>query len=73
MEARVANERVTDPDKLNLELGFATPASPNEKTVVDSANDSETAYTDTPDEEEPNEAEKKSLRRSKELISVALW
>lgn len=65
VEQEIANRRKSsvNPDKLNLDLGFAQPV-PNEKTAIDSHNDSENAYSDTPDDEEPNEDEKIKLRRS---------
>lgn len=38
---------------------------PHGKSEVDNDPDLETVYTATPDDEEPNEHEKKTLRRSK--------
>jgi hypothetical protein len=65
LEAEIANDKSTDPDKLNMELGFSAPRGSiqHEKWSVLDHPDSETAYSETPDDEEPNEQEKQTLRR----------
>ncbi|CZT41771.1 probable peptide transporter PTR2-A [Rhynchosporium secalis] len=75
LEAEVANDKPKDPDQLNPGLAFAAPrggAAANEK-VDDSRRDSETAFSETPDEEEPTEQEKQTLRRIGETLPVAAW
>jgi hypothetical protein len=70
------NDIPANPDKLNIGLEFSAPHSSiqHEKGSVLNHPDSETAYSETPDDEEPNEQEKQSLRRSmlgnQNLVSV---
>ena len=69
MEAEIANDPPKNADKLNTELGFSAPKGSisHEKGEVIGAPQSDTAYasSDTPDDEEPTEAEKQTLRRGK--------
>ena len=64
VEQELVNRRKSsvNPDKVNLDLGFGQPIG-DEKVAYDTQNDSEHAYSDTPDGDEPNEHEKISLRR----------
>ena len=66
VEQEMANRRKSsvNPDKVNLDLGFAQPVADEKKAIDSPLNDSETAYSDTADDEEPNEHEKVVLRRS---------
>jgi hypothetical protein len=75
LEAEIANDKLADPDKLNLELGFSAPRGSiqHEKGSALDHLDSETTYSETPDDEEPNEQEKQTLRsmlRNQNLIRV---
>ncbi|TVY81439.1 Peptide transporter PTR2, partial [Lachnellula suecica] len=74
VEQELANRRKSsvNPDKVNLDLGFAQPVADEKNTQVHRS-DSETAYSDTPDGEEPNEEEKIKLRRIGERLPSAAW
>jgi hypothetical protein len=65
VEQEIMNRRKSsvNPDKVNLDLGFGQPVVGDEKLAHDSQNDSEHAYSDTADGDEPNEQEKIQLRR----------
>ena len=66
VEQEIANRRKSsvNPDKVNLDLGFAQPVADEKKALDSPHNDSERAYSDTADDEEPNEHEIIALRRS---------
>jgi hypothetical protein len=65
VEQELMNRRKSsvNPDNVNLDLGFGQPVG-DEKIAHDTLNDSEHAYSDTADGDEPNEHEKIQLRRS---------
>lgn len=65
LEAEVANDSLKNSDQLNTGLTFAAPRGfvQHEKDF-DPRRDTETAYSETPDEEEPTDHEKQTLRRS---------
>jgi len=64
-EAEVRNDVPKDPDQLHPGLAFTAPrGSIQHEKGFDPHRDSETAYSETPDDEEPNDHEKQTLRRS---------
>ncbi|TVY37724.1 Peptide transporter [Lachnellula occidentalis] len=75
VEQELANREKSsvNPDKVNLDLGFSQPVADEKKAIDSPVYDSETAYTDTPDDEEPTEHEKVVLRRIGESLPVAAW
>ncbi|KAF4630054.1 hypothetical protein G7Y89_g8089 [Cudoniella acicularis] len=62
-----------DPDKVNLDLDFASPTGHEKVSPNNTRDDSETAYSETPDGEEPNDFEKQFLRRVGENLPVSAW
>lgn len=67
LEAAVANDPPKQADMLNTELGFKAPRGSmhqeKKEIEVHTPSDTELAYTETLDGEEPNEEEKRTLRR----------
>jgi len=66
LEAKIMNDTTKISEKLSTELGFSAPhgSIQENKAELDMRRDSEAACSETPDDEEPNDAEKRSLRRS---------
>ncbi|KAG4422220.1 hypothetical protein IFR04_004600 [Cadophora malorum] len=73
-EAEVRNDVPKDPDQLHPGLAFTAPrGSIQHEKGFDPHRDSETAYSETPDDEEPNDHEKQTLRRIGENLPIAAW
>jgi hypothetical protein len=73
VEQDVQNKKsleAVDPDKVNLDLGFGPPLGDEKPGQVERHHDSENSASDTPDDEEPNDVEKRTLRRGWSLL---LW
>lgn len=66
LEAEIANDKPNDSDKLGTELGFCAPRG----SIQHEHRVPETAYSDTPDDEEPNEQEKRVLRS---MSNLCFW
>ncbi|CZR69416.1 probable peptide transporter PTR2-A [Phialocephala subalpina] len=74
LEAEIRNDKPTDPDKLNTELGFSAPrGSVQHEKGLDVHHGSDTTYGVTPDDEEPTEEEKVTLRRIGDKLPLSTW
>ncbi|KAG9230292.1 putative peptide transporter PTR2 [Amylocarpus encephaloides] len=59
-----------DPNHVNLDLGFTAPSGKEKMEMLRSPHASD---SETPDDEEPNDFEKKTLRRVGENLPMAAW